>query len=121
MEYYDNNLYKYLKDREIGMPINLIKKIYKQLNITFKELLKNHIAHRDIKPHNILIKYVNEYKTNFDSVLADFGVSKKYNEEYGKQKFIGTPWYMAPEILKEEIYYNNCDLYSIGVTLSVIF
>ena len=26
MEYYDNNLYKYLKDREIGMPINLIKK-----------------------------------------------------------------------------------------------
>ena len=88
MEYYDNNLNKYLKDREIGMPINLIKKIYKQLNITFKELLKNHIAHRDIKPHNILIKYVNEYKTNFDSVLADFGVSKKYNEEYGNKNLL---------------------------------
>ena len=28
---------------------------------------------------------------------------------------------MAPEILKEEIYYNNCDLYSIGVTLYQLY
>ena len=64
---------------------------------------------------------MNEYKTNFDSVLADYGVSRKYNEEYGMKEVIGTPMYMAPEILKEKIYYNNCDLYSIGVTLYLLY
>ena len=126
MDYYDNNLQRvffldeYREDNK-HIPINLIKKIFKQLNITFKELLKNHIVHRDIKPHNILIKYVNEYKTNFDSVLADYGISEKENEDSGLREQYGTFGYMAPEIIKGEVYHNNCDLYSIGVILYELY
>ena len=125
MDYYDNNLYEilfeYHKETKKKIPINLIKKIFKQLNITFKELLKNHIVHRDIKPHNILIKYVNEYKTNFDSVLADYGISEKYNEDSKLTRPCGTIHYMAPEVIKGEACHNNCDLYSIGVTLYELY
>ena len=103
------------------MPINLINKIFKQLNITFKELLKNHIVHRNIKPDNILIKYVNEYKINFDSVLVDYELSEQYNEDSKIESIAGTPIYMAPELLKFERYHNNCDLYSIGVTLYELY
>ena len=81
--------------------VNLIKKIFKQLNLAFKELLKNHIVHRNIKPDNILIKYLDEDKINFDIFLGGFAKSLKYNdkEDIENKILFGTPAYIAPEIL----------------------
>ena len=121
MSYYDDNLKNYLEHKEYLPPI-LINKIFRQLNETFKELLNNHIVHRDISPDNILIKYDDDNKINFDSVLSDYGISKFQNDEdilmreqVGKYKF------MAPEIIEGKEYKNTCDLYSIGVTMYLLY
>ena len=101
----------------------MIKKIFKQLNLAFKELLKIHIVHRNIKPDNILIKYLDEDKINFDIFLGGFAKSLKYNdkEDIENKILFGTPAYIAPEILLNKKYHNNCDLFSIGMTLFVLY
>jgi len=119
--YYDGSLERHLKKIKKNLPPNLIKKIFEQLNLAFKELLENRIAHRNIMPGNILIKYSNEEKTNFDSILNDYGISK----EYGKNKLlkgsIGDYNYMAPEVIVKNEYQNNCDLFSIGLTIYYLY
>ena len=122
---YDDNLNNYLKKKE-RLPPNLINKIFKQLNETFKELLNNKIVHRDIKPDNILIKYDDNYdndeKINFDSILSDYGESKILNNKNDLIKtYLGTPEFMAPEIFDLNGYKNTCDLYSIGVTIYLLY
>lgn len=75
----------------------------------FGELVKNGIIHRDLKPENILIK-------DTSLKIADFGFAK--NLENGSsilKTLVGTPAYMAPQILKEERYTYKCDIWSIGV------
>ena len=124
--YYDDNLETYQlrknKDNKTLSP-NQIKKIFKQLNEVFKELLINHIIHGDINPKTILIKYNNEDNSNFDSILTDYRYSKEYEKEdaFLFEKKLGNLCYTAPEILKGTGYKNNCDLYSIGVTIYYLY
>ena len=127
--YYDDRLSNIIEKKK-KFPPNLIKKIFKQLNVAFKTLLNNNIVHRDIKPNNILIKYSNKEKTNFDSILSGFFLSKKYNDEDSIKTAAGTPLFMAPEILKgfkknivhkSNKYKNNCDLFSIGETIYLLY
>jgi len=67
------------------------------------------ICHRDIKPENIMFNY-KEVK------IIDFGLSKKFHSGVAKFKsFLGTPYYVAPEVIKQE-YSFNCDVWSIGAT-----
>ena len=119
--YYDGSLERHLKKIKKNLPPNLINKIFKQLNLVFKELLKNHIAHRNIMPGNILIKYTNKEKTNFDSVLNDYGISKEYGDNNLLSGCIGNFSYMAPEVIEKKEYKNNCDLFSIGVTIYYLY
>ena len=125
-DYYDYTLKELieayiLKNKKIE--INLIQKIFKKLNIAFKELLKNHIVHRNIKPDNILIKHLDDDKINFEVFLGGFAKGLKYNndEDALKDSLIGTPAFIAPEILLNEGYSNKCDLFSIGMTLYSLY
>ena len=69
-----------------------------QLNIAFKELLNNKIVHRNITPSNILIKYLNEEKTDFDSIISGYTISKKTYENNSIEKaYGGNMLFMAPE------------------------
>jgi len=123
LEYYDDNLGNFLKKNKIynkNLSPRLINKILNQLNMTFIELLNNKIAHRNIKPENILIKYSNEGKTNFDSILSDYGMSFEYGKIFCMSTIVGRKDIMAPEILYGK-YYNNCDLYSIGVLIYFLY
>jgi hypothetical protein len=82
-DYYDDDLLKYRK-REKKLPPNLIKKIFSQLNYAFKELKNLGIIYKEVKPENILIKYSNIKKTNFDSFLSVYGLyydSDETNDE----------------------------------------
>ncbi|ELP90229.1 protein kinase, putative, partial [Entamoeba invadens IP1] len=82
-------------------------------------LHENGILHRDIKPDNILIFSIDiNEKTN--AKLTDFGSSRNINMMMTNMTFtkgIGTPKYMAPEVLNKEYYKKGADIYSFGVTL----
>lgn len=68
------------------------------------------ISHRDLKPENILFENTSE---DAEVKLIDFGLSTKYNRKEKMHSVLGTPFYVAPEVLKGE-YDEKCDIWSIG-------
>ena len=122
MEYCDGTLLKELCKKNPGFSSNEIKGILLQLNIVFKKLSTLHVAHRDIKLNNILIKYINDKKTKFRVLLSDYGIS---NQLYSLTKkfttLAGSQITMAPEILKGKDYTNKCDLWSLGVIIFQLY
>lgn len=70
-------------------------KIFNQIVSAFMVLVKENVLHRDLKPSNILIHSSGEIK------IADFGFCKALlNENDMTKTMVGSPVYMAPEILK---------------------
>jgi len=67
-----------------------------QLCMGLKHLKHNHIIHRDIKPNNILISDKGLLK------IGDFGVSKQVTPTNGGKTCLGTPYYLAPEIIEQK-------------------
>ena len=88
----------------------------KVVNIIFKVLLaiahchSRGITHRDLKPENILFESL---KPDAEIKLIDFGLSRKYSKDEKMHTILGTPYYVAPEVLKGE-YDEKCDIWSIG-------
>lgn len=77
-------------------------------------LNKIKIVHRDIKPSNLMID-INGYLK-----LIDFGTAKKLKKNF-TSTIIGTPNFIAPELLLKNSYSFSCDYWSIGVTIFYIF
>ena len=68
------------------------------------------IIHRDLKPSNILVNSKGVIK------IADFGVSTMVEGSWAQKKtMIGTYIYMAPERIDADVYYINCDVWSLGI------
>ena len=76
-------------------------------------LNKRKIIHRDIKPSNIMISYNGYLK------LIDFGTSRKIKNY--SETIIGTPNFIAPEVLLGKGYSFPCDYWSIGVCIYYIY
>ena len=68
------------------------------------------ITHRDIKPENILFK---SNDPEAEVKIIDFGLSRKYLSNEKMHTILGTPYYIAPEVLKGE-YDEKCDVWSVG-------
>ena len=71
---------------------------------------ENKIIHKDIKPENLV------YDSNGYIHITDFGISKIYHPENGKENS-GTPGYMAPEVLFNKDHDYSVDFFSLGVIL----
>ncbi|OLY84374.1 Serine/threonine-protein kinase svkA [Smittium mucronatum] len=72
------------------------------------------IMHRDIKAANILITKTGQVQ------LCDFGVARQsafFEKPDKSYSFVGTPYWMAPEVISEDREYNNkADIWSLGIT-----
>ena len=68
------------------------------------------ITHRDLKPENILFETSG---IESEIKLIDFGLSKKHFTHEKMHTILGTPYYVAPEVLKGD-YDEKCDIWSIG-------
>lgn len=76
------------------------------------------ILHRDLKPANFLVVNMSS-RAEVNVKLADFGTSRAIAHAQEKQftKAIGTPIYMAPEVLSNAEYTTPADVYSFGIIL----
>ncbi|KAH7392571.1 G2-specific protein kinase-like protein nimA [Pyrenochaeta sp. MPI-SDFR-AT-0127] len=66
------------------------------------------ILHRDLKPENIFLGDDNSVK------LGDFGLSKILQSHDFASTYVGTPFYMSPEICKAEQYGPHSDIWALG-------
>ncbi|KAE8350369.1 kinase-like domain-containing protein [Aspergillus coremiiformis] len=66
------------------------------------------ILHRDLKPENIFLGHDNTVK------LGDFGLSKLMNSHDFASTYVGTPFYMSPEICAAEKYTLRSDIWAVG-------
>ncbi|KAI0829788.1 kinase-like domain-containing protein [Trametes gibbosa] len=66
------------------------------------------ILHRDLKPDNVFLDENNTVK------LGDFGLSKALTQASFANTYVGTPYYMSPELMQEKAYDSKSDIWSLG-------
>jgi calcium-dependent protein kinase len=72
---------------------------------------RHNIAHRDLKLENFLFESRSD---DAQLKLIDFGLSQYFQPEQIMHKAVGTPYYVAPEVM-EGSYTAKCDIWSLGV------
>ena len=92
--------------------------IMKQILSAIFYLHSSHIVHRDLKPENIMLLQKPQ-NGNYHIKLIDFGTAKQFKPGKKMCKFIGTSYYIAPEVLKER-YDEKCDVWSCGIILYIL-
>ena len=109
------NLDQYLSKRHHRQNIYETQFYIGCILLMLEYLQKKYIAHRDIKPSNIMID------SNGYLKMIDFGTSKVLTFSDYTSTIIGTPHYVAPEILQGRGYSLSCDFWSLGICMYEIF
>ena len=93
-------------------PENKVLDWFTQVCLAIKHIHDRKILHRDIKSQNIFLMKNGQVK------LGDFGIAKCLNQTIDKAKtYVGTPYYLSPEIINSQPYDFKSDIWSLGVLL----
>ena len=96
------------QEDECGLPEDQIWSIMIQMAIGLNYLHSKKILHRDLKTQNILITKNNVIK------IGDLGVAKALSHTTFAKTFVGTPYYLSPEICEEKPYNEKSDIWALG-------
>ncbi len=91
------------------------------MNQIFKAITYCHsqnIIHRDLKPENIMITE-REKNGCLQVKIIDFGTAKISDKGEVENRYVGSSYYMAPEVIKRK-YNEKCDLWSCGVIMYIL-
>uniref|UniRef100_A0A914HHT2 protein kinase C n=1 Tax=Globodera rostochiensis TaxID=31243 RepID=A0A914HHT2_GLORO len=87
-----------------------------QILIALQYLHNQNIVHCDLKPENILLTS----DSDFPQVkLCDFGFARIIGERSFRRSVVGTPAYLAPEVLRNKGFNRSLDMWSVGVIVYV--
>uniref|UniRef100_A0A7S0HQ13 non-specific serine/threonine protein kinase n=2 Tax=Hanusia phi TaxID=3032 RepID=A0A7S0HQ13_9CRYP len=100
------------KRRMRAFPENEVVSWFLQIALALQYMHEEHILHRDLKTQNIFLTRNNIIK------LGDFGIAKVLEGTLEMAKtVIGTPYYMSPELFRNQPYSFKSDIWSLGCVL----
>ena len=113
MEYVDGQTLKQYIQQHAPVPVEEALDIMKQLTSAISHAHQNHIVHRDIKPHNILIDSSGTVK------ITDFGIAMALSATSITQtnSVLGSVHYLSPEQARGGMANKKSDIYSIGIVM----
>lgn len=94
-----------------------VKRLMRQILEGVAFLHRNNVVHLDLKPQNILLTSDNPLG---DIKIVDFGLSRMMSNNQEIREIMGTPEYVAPEVLNYEPISTATDMWSIGVLAYVM-
>ncbi|KAK2854557.1 hypothetical protein Q7C36_006426 [Tachysurus vachellii] len=94
-----------------------VKRLMRQILEGVGFLHKNNVVHLDLKPQNILLTSDDPLG---DIKIVDFGLSRMMSSNQEIREIMGTPEYVAPEVLNYEPISTATDMWSIGVLAYVM-
>ena len=116
MEYVQGRTLKLFEKEQAHIPIGAAIDIIVQCCGALDYAHKQGVIHRDIKPSNILISDEGTVK------LADFSIAHvNRTDDTVMTGLTGSPMYMSPEVVKEEVAGPQSDIYSLGVVMYKLF
>ncbi|KAL4704792.1 hypothetical protein ACJJTC_000090 [Scirpophaga incertulas] len=90
----------------------------RQILVALKHLHSRNIVHCDLKPENVLLS---SHDTFPQVKLCDFGFARIIGERSFRRSVVGTPAYLAPEVLRNKGYNRSLDMWSVGVIVTPAF
>ncbi len=114
MEYVEGGNLRQVFQKEGVLPLERAVRYAVQIAAGLAEAHGVNIVHRDLKPENVLLTTDDRIK------LADFGLAKQVDDPSqltAVNTVMGTPGYIAPEVLLGKPYEPGADLYALGVML----
>ncbi|XP_016054742.1 PREDICTED: dual specificity testis-specific protein kinase 2 isoform X1 [Miniopterus natalensis] len=119
-EYINSGNLEQLLDSNLHLPWTVRVKLAYDIAVGLSYLHFKGIFHRDLTSKNCLIK---RDENGYSAVVADFGLAEKIPDvSMGSEKLavVGSPFWMAPEVLRDEPYNEKADVFSYGIILCEI-
>jgi CHASE2 domain-containing sensor protein/tRNA A-37 threonylcarbamoyl transferase component Bud32 len=112
MEYLEGQTLENMIRRKVKFNFRIIAQIISQICSALEYAHTQGIVHRDIKPANIMV--LNDYRVK----VMDFGIARVDTSSMTRTGIaMGTPNYIAPELLQGKPVDRRCDIFSLGVVM----